>query len=258
VTARWFLLLILLPIVACEKKPTRVTLDIKDQTRARNLAIQAESFHHYRASAEQYRLGFEKAAEAYELAPERSIALTCAISAFFAHQTETDPERKRQINRVGLAAAQSAWRQNADEVAAYYHGVHLGISIQRRGLVAVGRLGDLESLLLQAAQAPDIDHGGPLRALGMLYLRAPQWPTGIGDLDAALKYLQRVSEEYDQYPPNFFYYAQALAEDRQWAEAKQQLDRADVVLQRGNWGGFRDIWDADIQALRQDIDRQSK
>jgi hypothetical protein len=50
--------------------------------------------------------------------------------------------------------------------------------VQVKGLTAIGRLSELVSLLKTASAKPEIDQGGPLRVLGLLYVRAPAWPVG--------------------------------------------------------------------------------
>ena len=62
------------------------------------------------------------------------------------------------------------------------------------------------------ALTPDVSSAGPYRVLGMVYLKAPPWPRGIGDGDKALELLQEAVRRSPEYPLNRIFYARALWE----------------------------------------------
>ena len=84
---------------------------------------------------------------------------------------------------------------------------------------------------------PGVDQGGPLRLLGALYLRAPPWPRGPGDSEKALGLLERAVEEYPGHPLNHFFYAEALLDDEEYADALEEIEVARACLDpdKLNW-----------------------
>lgn len=75
-----------------------------------------------------------------------------------------------------------------------------------------------------------VDEGGALRILGALYLKAPPWPTGPGDLDKALELLERAVEEHPEHPLNHLFMAEALLEDENPEEALSSVATADSLM----------------------------
>jgi len=138
-----------------------------------------------------------------------------------------------------------------DPVAAYYLAVHLGLILRHQGISAIARLPELEQALKTACRKPETDQGGPLRVLGMLYLKAPAWPKGIGDLDLALEYLGRAARDFPLHPPNHIFFAQALEEDGQDSNAKEALRKSTALLESKNdWADFEPLWRKEIESLR--------
>lgn len=80
------------------------------------------------------------------------------------------------------------------------------------------------------AQDPNIEHAGPERLLGALYLYAPAWPTSVGDLDQALEFLARAAARDPSWPENHLLHAEALLEDGREDEAWAALARAQASL----------------------------
>jgi hypothetical protein len=56
------------------------------------------------------------------------------------------------------------------------------------------------------------EDGGPLRLLGLYYLRAPRWPVGPGDVEKGTELLARARERFPQEPLNRLFYAEALVQ----------------------------------------------
>lgn len=176
--------------------------------------------------------------------------LTLAKSALLLASLLPDENDVAAVARVGLAAARRAGADDADPAASYYAGALLGLIMRGQGLRAIGRLPELAKMLKTAAHEPGTDSGGPLRVLGMLYLRAPPWPTGIGDLDLALEYLARAASDFPGHPANHLYYAYALREDGAMAEARKSLDAAVSLIVAGDWGDFGLLWQKEAAELR--------
>lgn len=184
---------------------------------------------------------------------DRAAALLLARSALFLSGLLDDPGLKSAVIRKGFEAAAAAGGEGDDPEAAYYFGTHLGMLIEEKGLSAAGETGRFERVLRQALVRPETEHGGPLRVLGMYYLRAPAWPLGAGDLEEALDYLGRAARDYPAYPENHLFFGYALEEDGQTGEAKSSLAEARRSLAAGDWGEYADRWRGKIDKFEEEL-----
>ncbi|TFH41213.1 MAG: hypothetical protein E4G96_05960, partial [Chrysiogenales bacterium] len=101
-----------------------------------------------------------------------------------------------------------------------------------------------------------LDYGGPLRVLGMLYIKAPAWPSGIGDLDKALDLLRRATEKYPSHPLNYMFYGDALLQDDDKEKALENLETAYRLAVPEIWGlPYSTIWRREIDALKSKASR---
>ena len=180
--------------------------------------------------------------------------------ALYLAERETDSERREKLAAEGVRFAERAISLGADGDGAvhYYLAANLGLAVRDDFGLAVENLPRLESEMKRAvALSPGIDDGGPLRLLGALYLKAPPWPTGIGDGDKALELLRRAAIEYPGHPLNRLFLAQALWEvegDDGLAEARAELATGLKLLQEGNWGYSRKPWEREFTKALEDID----
>lgn len=133
---------------------------------------------------------------------------------------------------------------NEDAAVHYYLAANLGLAIKEHPVQAAENLHRLEdelSLAVKLSRA--VDQGGPLRLLGMLYLKAPPWPTGVGDGDKALALLKESVDQYGSHPLNHLFYAEALFEvDEKASEAQAEIKKGQALLADGPWGNNRVIW----------------
>ncbi len=114
-----------------------------------------------------------------------------------------------------------------DPACSYWLGVALGVQARERpstGLSALPKM--VETFGRAAAAAPVLDHAGPDRALALLLLRAPGWPTGPGDADKGLEHARRAVAIEGDYPPNLMALSEALAATGGEDEARTVLARA--------------------------------
>jgi hypothetical protein len=142
-----------------------------------------------------------------------------------------------------------------DGAVHYYLAANLGLAIHDHPLQAADNLSRLEQALQKAVQlAPATDAGGPLRLLGMLYLKAPSWPAGIGDGDKALDLLKQAAQTYPAHPLNHLFYAQALWEvDEKGAEAAAELRKGQEQLRTGPWGYNKSIWSREFNSISREL-----
>jgi hypothetical protein len=126
-----------------------------------------------------------------------------------------EPEPAARAEAAGAAVETVQWcaRIAPDEPAcSYWLGVALGVQARERPVTALSALPKMvEAFERAAGAAPGIDHGGPDRALALLHVRAPGWPTGPGDAEKGLVHARRAVEIEGDYPPNLLALSEALS-----------------------------------------------
>jgi hypothetical protein len=83
----------------------------------------------------------------------------------------------------------------------------------------------------------------------LLYVKAPAWPVGPGDLDAGLDLLKQAAGKYPQHPLNHLFYAQALIESDDVPAARRALDQARALCAPERQGEWAAHWRAEVDAL---------
>lgn len=175
-------------------------------------------------------------------------------------ERETTPDKREKLAAEGVSFADDAIAQGGGGNGSvhYYLATNLGLAVREHVTLAMENLGRLENELKRAVDlSPQIDDGGPLRVLGALYLKAPAWPNGIGDLDKALKLLQQAVKQYPGHPLNHLFYAQALWEDdndKNEAATKAEIAAGLKLLQEGNWGYRKQPWEKEFNDFQKEID----
>ncbi len=167
-----------------------------------------------------------------------------------------EPDVKRMEK---LAAEGQWWAERAmfhlqeDPAALYWYAMNMGQLLLHHPLRALKNLGRMErSLKKAAAGVPDLDGGGPLRVLGVLYVKAPAWPQGIGDADKGLDLLKQAVERHPEHPMNAYFLARALWDvdgDSVRDEVAANLAAARKALAAREWGWVSRRWQRDIDAL---------
>lgn len=163
-------------------------------------------------------------------------------------EREPNQDKREKIAADGVNFAEIALEQGGlgDGAVHYYLAANLGLAVREHITQAMSSLGRLENEMKQAvALSPNIDDGGPLRLLGALYLKAPAWPQGIGDLDKALELLKKAVDQHPQHPLNHLFYAQALWEEGDedsLSLAKAEFSLGKKLLAGGNWGYNKQPW----------------
>jgi hypothetical protein len=187
--------------------------------------------------------GHDKAVRAQQAAPQdRDIGLILARCSLMRADFQSNSDRRIELCEQGYEAARRVSRGPDDAEAAYLQAVNLGLYVHAKGLTAVGRLSELVKLLKVAGQQPQIDDGGPLRVLGYLYVKAPPWPVGPGDLDLGLDLLKKASESYPEHPLNHLFYAEALIADGKTEQARAELVRARALSTPERFGDWAARW----------------
>lgn len=169
------------------------------------------------ARAEQFYL------EAVRAAPREVTAYAGAIraKAFLIGRSKNGDERGK------LAASAVAVGQLCEQnvpghpLCDDWLAAALGLQARERSATGHDALPKMVELLKRAAASdPSVDHGGPHRLLAIVLLRAPGWPLGPGDPEAALPEA-RVAVQIDPaFAPNQLALAEALRKNGHDAEAR--------------------------------------
>jgi len=179
--------------------------------------------------------------EAARADPTRIEGLTGAARAcVWLVEHEPDADARRESVTTAVQSAQWCERiAPSDAGCAYWLGASLGLQARERRSTGLDALPLIEQAFRRAAAAePGLEQGGPDRALALLYLRAPSWPTGPGDPDLGLDHARRAVELAPDYPPNLIALAEALAATGEPEEARKSLaralDRAGTMAEEGD------------------------
>ena len=188
----------------------------------------------------------------------RRSALGSRLSLHLAERT-LEAEQRENLAAEGVRFAEAAIALGADGDGAvhYYLAANLGLVIRDHVTLAMENLLRLQGEMQRAAElSPDIDDGGPLRLLGILYLKAPPWPTGFGDGEKALDLLREAVEKHPDHPLNHLFYAEVLWE----ADESSPVERIETelatgmrLLAEGNWGYNREPWEKEFDRFLDDI-----
>ena len=211
---------------------------------------------------------FEAARSRYNAAPTNSeAAWQLGRAAYdwadFAHSKQ----QRADIAEEGIAACRSLiGREPNSAPGHYYLGLDLGQLARTKHLGALKLVSQMESeFIISINLNSNLDYGGPDRALGLLYLEAPGWPTSIGSKAKAKLHLQRAAKLAPNYPENFLNLAEAYLKWSDKSAAMRELKQLDDLWPAAkqefvgerwepNWAD----WQNRVDALRKKISSPSK
>lgn len=97
----------------------------------------------------------------------------------------------------------------------------------------------MKSVIAAAERSAKIDPrfatGEARRVLGAIYIYAPPWPSGVGDLDEAIDVLEQLAKDFPKEPMNLFYLAEAYRKADQRSDAIRLYRRVRRFKPRGIW-----------------------
>jgi len=167
--------------------------------------------------------------EVAQASPDDLDALISALRArlWLAEREPSSRSRERE-STMAVQTAQWCQRRAPDDArCAYWLGAALGVQARERHATALDALPRVEELFTQAAAAdPTIDDGGPHRALALLYLRAPGWPSGPGDPERGLEHAEQAVEVRPDCAPNLLALGEALLAVHKLEDARRAYERA--------------------------------
>ena len=161
--------------------------------------------------------------------PRRAEAYAGAIRAkAFRIGREKNPEERKRLAENAVILGQLC-EQNASGAATcdYWLAAALGLQARERSATGKDALPRMTELLRRAIRSdPRLDHGGPHRLLAIVLLRAPSWPLGPGDPDAALPEAEAAVQVDPGYAPNQLALGEALRKKGREAGARAAYSRA--------------------------------
>jgi hypothetical protein len=168
-------------------------------------------------------------------------------------QTRDAAERARLLADATTSAQQCLAKTPDNGTCHYAQAQVLGLSARERPLQAAALLKDMLASLAKAEAAdPALDHAGPARLTAVVLLRAPPWPLGPGDVDAAVVAAQRAVKRDPAYPPNLIALAQAQAKSDGAPQARVTFARAQAAIEAWPADAERAPWQATVaQGLQQ-------
>lgn len=165
--------------------------------------------------------------------PSRTEGLIGAARALvWLTDHDTEPAAREEAARRGVQASQWCVAIAPDLPACqYWLGATVGVQARQRPSTGLSALPRIEAAFARAAELdPAYERGGPDRALALLYLRAPGWPTGPGDPEKGLDHARKAMALFPLEPPNLLALAEAQAANGDAAGARatsrEAADRA--------------------------------
>ena len=151
--------------------------------------------------------------QAAQADPHRIEGLVGAVKTqIWVIDHQSDRAKREAAAVLAVQAAQWCLRiAPTSPVCQYWLGAALGVQARERSSTALDALPRIEEFFRNAAEAdPQLEEGGPTRALALLYARAPGWPTGPGDPERALEEARKAVTLKPEYPPNQLALGEAL------------------------------------------------
>jgi hypothetical protein len=177
------------------------------------------------------------------------------FSAEMSSRTKDEDRMERFSRECMRWARQAAANAGIRAEARYWEGMCLGNAVRHNAFTAVKSLPKLERTLTEAIEgAPDVDDGGPLRVMGMLYIKAPAWPQGIGDVDRGLELLDEAVDQHPDHPLNHLFLAMGLWEvEEDHDAAAGGFAAAMAHMKAARWAHVAPFWREEAAAFAREL-----
>lgn len=201
-------------------------------------------------AVERARIAFLEAAKSEEAGV--AALLGAAVADAWLIQHERSPERRAELATESVQVAQWCLRRAPRDPACDYRlAIALGLQARERPATAADALPRIVALLESVVdRAPGLDEGGPFRVLALLRLRAPAWPIGPGDPEAALDDARAAVAQAPEAPLNHLVLCEALAATSSVREARVSCEAGRALAQARLDRGDPDAADALAEADR--------
>jgi hypothetical protein len=203
------------------KPPPIESLAAAPSAPASELLSRADAAWEKRADAGQAAKAEDLYLQAARARPDNAAGYAGAIRAkAFRLGRENDSAAKGDLAQSAVAIGQTCQAQAKAPSCDYWLAAALGLQARERAATAHDALPHMVELLKRAHQGePALDHGGPARLLAILLLRAPGWPVGPGDPEAALAEAKSAARTAPAYAPNQLALGEALRKNGQDSRA---------------------------------------
>ncbi len=215
------------------------------------LSAAGEAFAHRpdRASARRARDLYLAAAQA-DAASTTALVEAIRVAGWLVEHEASSKERLALAETAVDAGQQCLKRAPQSPACAYGLALGVGLAARERTATALDGLKRMVALLERAAAAdPRQDRAGPDRVLAMVLTRAPGWPLGPGDAEAAVAKARRASALAPEYPPNLLALAEALAAAGSEDEARETAQRARSLATSGASDPDAPEWEAQARKI---------
>ena len=169
-------------------------------------------------------------AEKWAAEAETDVRQALKAASCYAFLLGANGDKAVQLDdaKQGRKLAEDAAKKAPQSGLAHYLAAMLtGLQAQRDPLNGLNAVPVIEREAQIAARLnPDLDHGGPDRILGELYLRAPEPPISIGDTSKAVVHYRRAVKRAPRYIENLLGLAESLLADDEPGEACEELAAA--------------------------------
>lgn len=195
-----------------------------------------------------------------------SNAWVFARAAFDLAEFATNETRRAQLAVEGIGAARTAIQSDAKcGPAHYFLAMNLGQLARTQLLGALKLVSEMETHFALATKlAPELDHAGPDRNLGILYREAPGWPASIGSRSKARIHLKKAVELEPRFPANQLELLKAHTKWRETSaaqklasEIEQSLPAAKREFTGTEWELAWEEWTALWEILRGKLGKSS-
>ena len=214
---------------ALHKPPPIESIAGPPRAAATQLLAEADAAWARRAEAGQAAAAEELYLQAARADPHRPEPFAGAIRAkAFRLGREKDGAERLRLAEGAVVVGQLC-QENAPGAAPcdYWLAAALGLQARERSATAKDALPRMTDLLVRAARAdPSLDNAGPHRLLATVLLRAPTWPLGPGDPQAALPEAQAAVRIAPDFAPNQLALGEALRKNERAAEARSAYSKA--------------------------------
>jgi len=223
------------------KPPPLESMAAASQADAGKLLAEADARWARRAEPGQAAAAEDLYLQAARADPRRPEAFAGAIRAkSFRIGRDKDGAERLRLAQSAVAAGQLC-EENAPAapLCDYWLAAALGLQARERSATGHDALPHMVELLRRAAREDaSIDRQGPHRLLAIVLLRAPGWPMGPGDPEAALPEARAATQGDPAYAPNQLALGEALRKNGRDAEARaafaDALRLADQALAEGD------------------------
>jgi tetratricopeptide (TPR) repeat protein len=212
-------------------RPLMLTAAETDKARTEGLALWAQQprdLARVTEAAHQLELAARALRDDYVAQCDAAQALA------FVSENDVNTNVRRDAAKNGVVLARRASELKPDGVEGHYwYAIDVGLLADADRLYGLKAVGEMKEALERAIELDErYDYAGPLRVLGILYLRTPPPPVSIGSPRKGLKLLQRAVELFPDYPENYLYLGEALRDVGRVGEARVALRK---VLNASPW-----------------------